>query len=675
MTNPLLQPSALPYALPPFAQVSVGHYRPAFEAGMAEQIAEIAAITADASPATFGNTIEALERSGRTLDRTTRMFYTLVASVADGELRTLETDYAPRLAAHEDAIKLDRALFARIDDVHAHRHGAGLTAEQVHLTERLHVEFVLAGARLDDDGAAELRQLNRAIAGLSTQFDQRLEAAMEAAAVVLDTEAELDGMSPAAIAGAAAAASARGHDGKYLLALVLPTAQPAAAVLTDRAVRHRLYRASVDRAVHGEHDTGPLAVDLAQLRARRAELLGFATHADLVTADQTAGSSAAVDDFLARLTGPALAALEAEAEILRPYAAADGVELQPWDWAFYTERARADRFAVDTAALRPFFELDRVVQDGVFYAATQLYGVTFSRREDLTGYHPDVQVWEVFEADGRPLGLFLADYYARTGKRGGAWMNALVPQSRLLSTRPVVLNNLNIDKPAPGKPTLLSLDETRTLFHEFGHALHGLLSDVVYPSASGTSVPTDFVEYPSQVNEMWMYDPAVVASYAHSIRTGAALDEATVANLEKSRGWGRGQRNAEVVAATLLDQAWHRLGSAEVVADAATFEEDALVEGGVASALLPPRYRSTYFHHIFGGGYSARYYAYLWSEVLDAETVDWFTGRGGLTRANGDDFRRLLLSVGGSVDALGAFRAVVGHDPDVGPLLDRLAGR
>jgi peptidyl-dipeptidase Dcp len=452
---------------------------------------------------------------------------------------------------------------------------------------------------------------------------------------------------------------------------VLPSGQPALARLRDRELRRRLHTASVTRASAGERDNGPVAAEIAHLRAVRARLLGFDTHADLVAADQTAKTSAAVDALLGELVAPALANARAEAQVLAELAAADGIELAAWDWAYYSERVRAERYAVDSAALRPWFELDRVLVDGVFRAAELVYGYTFTPRPDLVGYHPDVRVWEVFGADGRPVGLYLGDFVAREGKRGGAWMNSFATQSTLLGTRPVVVNNLNVTRPAAGQPTLLTLDEVTTLFHEFGHALHGLFSAVTYPRFAGTSVPRDFVEYPSQVNEMWALWPEVLSGYARHVETGEPLPGDVVAAIEAAALWGEGFGTLEYLAATLLDQAWHRITPETVVDDPQAFEAEALAAAGVAFDLVPPRYRTTYFQHVFSGGYSAGYYSYIWSEVLDADTVEWFKENGGLRRTNGDVFRDRLLSRGGSVDPLGAFRAVRGRDADTGPLLRR----
>jgi peptidyl-dipeptidase Dcp len=668
--NPLLTPSPLPFGLPPFADISLEHCREALLAGMAEQRAEVAGLRDAAEPPTFENTVVALERSGRLLARAEAVFHNLASSVSTPRVREIERELAPLEAAHADALRLDPALFARIDGVHAGRTEAGLDAEAVRLVERYHLDFVLAGARLDEAGRARLTELNQELSRMSTTFSQNLQLATEAAAVRVRDAADLDGLSEEEVASAAGAAAERGLDG-YLLALLLPTGQPVLAKLRDRELRRRVFEASISRASSGEHDNGPVAVRIATLRAERARLLGFDTHADVVLADQTARTTEAVDAMLASMVGPSLANARGEAEVLTEVAARDGVELAPWDWAFYSEQVRAERYAVDTAALRPWFELDRVLVDGVFHAAEELYGYRFSPRPDLSGYHPDVRVWEVSDADGAAVGLYLGDFFAREGKRGGAWMSSFVTQSELLGTRPVVVNNLNVPRAAEGRPTLLTLDEVNTLFHEFGHALHGLSSAVTYPRFAGTRVPRDFVEYPSQVNEMWALWPEILAHYARHVDTDEPLPSSVVEAIEAAKLWGEGFATLEYLGATLLDQAWHRIAAGTEIGDPIEFERHALQQAGVAFDLVPPRYRTTYFQHVFAGGYAAGYYSYIWSEVLDADTVEWFRENGGLRRENGDAFRGKLLSIGGSVDPLAAFRAVRGRDADPTPLLKR----
>jgi peptidyl-dipeptidase Dcp len=664
-TNPLLAPSTLPFGYPDFATIREEHFLPAFTAGMAEQRVEVDAIAA--APRSFEGTVVALERSGATLRRVSAVFWTLVSSASTPGIRAIEAEVAPLLAAHTDAITLNPELFARLDALHAERAGLDLGPEALWLLERRHRDAVRAGARLGPADQERLRAINAELAGLSATFGTRLLAEANDSAVVVDDPARLAGLAPDAVAAAARAATERGHDGTHLLALALPTEQPVLASLADRGLRKRVHRASTARGARGgAHDTRDLICRIAALRAERARLLGHPHHASWVAEDSTAGSVEAIDAMLRELVPPAVANARAEADVL---AAAAGHPIEPWDRAFFAERVRRERFDLDAAALRLYFELERVLRDGVFYVAQELYGLRFEERHDLPRHHPQVRTFDVRDEDG-PLGLFVADLYARPSKRGGAWMNSFVAQSGLLGTGPVVLNTLNLAAPATG-PTLLTVDEVRTLFHEFGHALHGLLSDVEYPTFSGTSVPRDFVEYPSQVNEMWMLHPDVLANYARHHETGEPIPAEIVDRLRESRRFGEGFRTTEYLAATLLDQAWHRLGPDERVIDVERFEADALAAAAVAVPSAPPRYRSTYFNHVFGGAYSAGYYAYIWSEVLDADTVEWFIENGGLRRENGEIFRRKLLARGGAVEPMDAYRAFRGRDPEIGPLLAR----
>ena len=651
--NPLVVASSLPYRLPPFAEIEDDHYLPAFERGMAEQLAEVDAIVADPGPPSFDNTIVALERSGQVLRRTTAAFFTVVASHATDAVRALETEISPRLAEHRDAIHMNRGLYERIRQVE------GADPEEAWLLERYRLDFVRAGAELDDADQQRLGAINQELSRLSTAFQQALLDASADEALVVDDPASLDGLAASAVA------AAEHDDGTYRLPLLNFTNQPALAELTDRDVRHRLHDLAVNRAAGNR----ALAVRMARLRAERARLLGYPSHAAYAVADQTAKTAEAVEEMLSRLSGPALANARREAEALTDQA---GFAIEPWDWSFYAAKVRKARYDVDQAELRAYFELDRVITGGVFFAANRLYGITFRERHDLAGYHPDVRSFEVFDDDGTPLGLFLLDPYARPIKRGGAWMNHLVHQSHLLGERPVVVNNLNITRPASG-PTLLTYDEVRTAFHEFGHALHGLLSDVRFPRVSGTSVPRDFVEYPSQVNEMWVTWPEVLANYARHHETGEPMPPALVDKVTASEKFNQGFATLEYLEASLLDWAWHTVADGELdeATDAEAFEATALEAAGVAFHLVPPRYRTSYFAHVFAGGYSAGYYSYIWSEVLDADSVEWFEENGGLTRANGDHFRRTLLSRGGSGDPLDAFRRFRGRDPRIEPLLDR----
>ena len=671
--NPFLAPSPLPFAFPDFDAIQEEHFRPAFAAGMAEQRAEVEAITADPGPATFENTIVALERSGATLRRVSRVFFTLVSSCSTPGIREIEAEVAPQLSAHADAIMLDPMLFVRVEALYAARADLGLDAESVRLLERRYRDAVRAGARLAPAAQDRLRAVNAELSTLSTEFGSRLLEGTNAAAVLVDDEAQLTGLSPTAVSAAARAAADRGDDGKYLITLTLPTEQPVLTSLTDRGLRERVHRASTTRCLGGEHDTRDIVLRMAALRAERARLLGHPHHASWTVETATAGSVEAVDAMLSKLAPVAAANAQSEAAEL---SAAAGFPIEAWDRAFYAERVRRECFDLDTDALRQYFELERVLHDGVFYAANRVYGLRFAERHDLPRYHPDVRVFDVIDEGGQQLGLFVADFYARDSKRGGAWMNSFVEQSRLLGTRPVVLNTLNIAKPADGDPTLLTIDNVRTMFHEFGHALHGLFSAVQYPTFSGTSVPRDFVEYPSQVNEMWLDDPEVLAHYARHHETGDPLPAELVERLADARRFGEGFATTEYLAAALLDQSWHRLGPDDRVDDVERFEADALATAGVAVPTAPPRYRTTYFNHVFGSGYSAGYYSYIWSEVLDADTVAWFIENGGLLRENGDRFRRELLSRGDSVDPMEAYRAFRGRDPEIGPLLVRrgLAG-
>ncbi|MGF1429783.1 M3 family metallopeptidase [Kitasatospora sp. LaBMicrA B282] len=667
--NPFLAPSPLPYALPPFAEIRTEHYRPALEAGMAEQLAEIARITADPEPAGFENTVVALERSGELLRRVLAVFDNQTAACTDAELQQLDAEFRPRLAAHADAIHLDRALFARLDAVFTARATLDLDPQALRVLERHHLRFVRAGARLAAAEQDRLRELNGELAVACAAFERNLFEANAAGALVLDDAAQLAGLPAAEIAAAAENGRARGHEGKYVLSLLNYSNQPALAQLTDRQVRRRLLDAALERAVT---TNGPLAAKLAALRAERAALLGYPSHAAYVVAEQTAGTVEAVGDLLTRLAPPAVANAERELASLRAAAAADGItDFGPHDYAFYAERVRKAEFDVDGAALRPYHELERVLWDGVFHAAGLVYGLRFTERTDLVGYHPDTRVFEVFEADGTPLGLYLADFFARPSKRGGAWMDALVPQDGLSGRKPVVFNNLNITKPAPGGPALLSDDEVRTLFHEFGHALHGLFSDVRYPLLAGTEVPRDFVEFPSQVNEMWLAWPEVRAGYARHHESGEPLPAELLAKLAAAERFGQGFKTVEYLAAAVLDWAWHTLPAGAPVADPVAFEAQALAAAGLALPEVPPRYRTAYFSHLFVGDYSAGYYGYIWSEVLDADTVEWFRDNGRPVRESGELFRRELLARGGSVPAMDAFRAVVGRDPELGPLLAR----
>ncbi|TDW31324.1 M3 family metallopeptidase [Cryobacterium psychrophilum] len=672
--NPFFAASALPYQLPPFLEISEAHYRPAFERGFTDQLAEIAAITTNASAATFDNTMLPLERSGQVLGRVAAVFFNQTSSDSNEFTNALEEELAPRLAAHGDAIRLDPALYSRISTLHEQRGSLGLGDEADYLVERYFTEFTLAGAGLSVEDKAILREYNRRLSTLTTRFEKNLMADTNDLAVVVDTLAELDGLAAGEISAAAQAATERGLDGKYLLTLVLPTSHPYLADLTDRDVRERLLAASRARGIRGgANDNRALVIEITHVRALRARLLGFASHAAYVTADETAKTPEAVADMLGRLAPAAARNARAEQADLQAALSEDGAsfELAAWDWAFYTEKVRQQKFDVDTAAMRPYFELETVLRNGVFFAAEKLYGVTFTERPDLSGWHAESRVFEVTNEDGSPAGLYIGDFYTRDSKRGGAWMNPLISQSTLLGTPTVVCNNLNVAKPAPGQATLLSFDQVTTLFHEFGHALHGLFAQVTYPKFSGTNVYRDFVEFPSQVNEMWMLWPEVLGNFARHHETGAPMPQHLVDRIKASATFNEGFSTSEYLAAALLDQAWHRIDSDTVVTNVAEFEAAALSAVGLDNPVVPTRYASTYFAHTFAGGYDAGYYSYIWSEVLDADTVDWFTENGGLTRGNGDRFRDRLLGVGGSKDPLEAYVDWRGRPAGIEPLLER----
>jgi peptidyl-dipeptidase Dcp len=671
MTNPFFAPFPAPFGLPPFADITDEHYRPAFIDGMAEHLREVAAITANPDAPTVENTLIPLERAGQVLDRVATVFFNKSSADSTDFTNALEEELAPLLAAHSDAIRLNAALFSRIAALHERRNDLGLDAETVYLVERYFTEFRQAGAGLDDDKKRALTEYNLRLSTLTTRFEKNLLADTNDLAVLVDDAAELDGLSTGQISAASQAAEDRGHAGKYLITLALPTGHPFLSSLTNRTLRERIMTASRSRGIRGgEYDNRALVLEITRLRAERAALLGFASHAAFVTSDETAKTPEAVDAMLRKLAPAAARNARMEQADLQQQAG-DEFTLASWDWAFYSEKVRKARYDVDTSEMRPYFEAERVLRDGVFFAATRLYGVTFTERTDLVGYHPDVRIFEVHNDDDTLVGLYTLDLYTRDSKRGGAWMNALISQSTLLDHPVIVTNNLNVPKPATGEPTLLSYDEVITLFHEFGHALHGLFARVTYPKFAGTNVFRDFVEFPSQVNEMWMLWPEVLANYAVHFETGEAMPQEIVDKLQASSAFNEGFATSEYLTAALLDQAWHTIAGDEVVSDVAQFEAAALADFGLDNPPVPPRYSSTYFAHTFSGGYDAGYYSYIWSEVLDADTVEWFKDNGGLTRANGDRFRQRLLGVGGSTDPLLAFRDFRGRDAVIEPLLKR----
>ena len=671
-TNPLLSASTLPFQAPPFDKIKDSDYLPAFNEGMKQHLAEVRKIADNPEPATFDNTIEALERSGETLTRVSRIFFGLVQADTNEARQKIQEEVAPKLADHQDEINLDPKLFARIKSVYDQRQSLGLDPVQLRLVERDYQEFVRAGAQLNDADKASLRKLNVEETTLATQFHTRLVAATAAGAVVVDDKAKLAGLDEDAINTAAADAKDRKLDGKYLLPLQNTTQQPVLASLSDREQRAAVLKASETRAEKGDaNDTRQTVQRLAQLRAQKAKLLGFDNYAAYSLADQMAKTPAAALKLLTDTVPAATAKARGEIGEMQKVIDAQkgGFKLAASDWDFYAEQVRKAQYDLDESQIKPYFEMDNVLQNGVFYAATQLYGITFKPRTDIPTYHPDMKVYEVFDKDGTSLALFYTDYFKRDSKSGGAWMDVFVEQDGLTGAKPVVYNVCNFTKPAAGQPALLSFDDVTTMFHEFGHALHGMFSKVKYPSIAGTSTSRDFVEFPSQFNEHWALDPKVFANYAKNYKTGEPMPQALVDKILKARTFNQGYATTEYLSAALLDLAWHTQPADAPLQDVVPFEAAALKKFKVDLAQVPPRYRTSYFDHIWGGGYSAGYYAYFWAEVLDHDAFEWFKENGGLTPENGQVFRDKILSRGNSVELADLYREFRGKDPSVEPLL------
>jgi peptidyl-dipeptidase Dcp len=674
-TNPFFAESSLPLQYPQFDQITTDHYLPAFERGMAEHLEEIAAIVNQAEAPTFENTLVAMERAGQLLARVTRVFNAMSSAHTNDAIDAIEVEISPRLAAHYDQINLDPGLFARVSNLYQRRDSLGLDAEALRLVEENYKDFVRSGALLDVEQKERLKVINQELSELSTRFSQNVLDEVNALAVVVDTREELAGFSEAQVQAAADAATARDMTGKYVIPLLNYTSQPGLESLENRALRQRIQAISESRGHRGgEYDNREILSRTVKLRGERALLLGYDSHAAYILDNQTAQTVSAVNQRLADLAAPVMANVRREAEEMQAIIASEGgdFELASWDWPFYAQKVRMARYNFDESQLRPYFEINNVLQNGVFFAANQIYGITFEERFDLPVYQEDVRVFNVFDSDGSQLGIFLSDPYARPSKRGGAWMNACVPQSHLLNRRAVVANHQNIPKPPPGEPTLMTLDEVETMFHEFGHALHGLFSDVTYPAFSGTSVPRDFVEFPSQVNEMWHSWPEVLANYAVHYRTGGSIPEELLRGIEEANVFSEGFDTAEYLMPAIADMALHQLAPEDVPSadDMMAFEAQVLADAGALMSEIAPRYHLTYFSHIMGG-YSAGYYSYIWSEVLDADTVEWFRENGGMLRENGQHFRDTLLSKGGSVEAMELFENFRGRSPDVTPLLVR----
>ncbi|MDD4004923.1 MAG: M3 family metallopeptidase, partial [Elusimicrobiaceae bacterium] len=640
---------------------------------------EVDAIVQNPAAPTFDNTIVALERSGAMLTRVNYAFSALNSSYTNDELQKIEVEMAPKLAAHQDQISMNPALFARIDALYGKRGALGLDAESAQLLGRYYKQFVRAGAKLPQADQKALKEMNQTLSSLMTEFSQNLLKAAKDSAVAVDSVEELDGFSAEQIGAAAEAAKTRGLENKWVITLQNTTIQPALEQLKNRALRERVYRASINRNKGGRFDNTALISKIVELRARQAALLGYPNYASYSLEDESAMTPDAVNKMLGQLGPAALAKARAEAadiqKAIDAEAAASGKKpfaLAPWDWAYYASQARKARFSISEDEVKPYLELNRVINDGLFHVAHELYGLNFTERKDLPVYQPDVRVFEVFNPDGSPLALFVFDAFKRDNKKGGAWMSNLVDQAGLFNRKPVITNNLNIEKPAAGQPVLMTFDEVETAFHEFGHALHGMLSDVKYPLLSGTNVPRDFVEYLSQVNEMWIREPAVLAHFARHYKTGEPMPAALLDKQLASVTYGQGFATTEYVAAAMLDQSWHQIpaSAAPKATGVMAFEETALRKNGIDYAPIPPRYHSPYFAHAFSGGYSAGYYAYIWSEVLARDTGHWFHTHGGLSRANGEFFRAKILSRGRTMEPGVMFEQFYGQGPDIAPLLE-----
>jgi len=680
MSNPFFAESPLALHYPQFDKIKDSDYGPAFDRGMADQLKEIAAIANNKSKPTFQNTIVAMEKSGRLLTRAAQVFFNLTGANTNDALQKLDAEYSPKFAAHRDSLYLNDKLFKRVKAVYDQRASLKLDPQSLRLVEKYYDDFVRAGANLTDAQKTRVKAINAELATLQTQFEQFVLAERNDSGVVVDSRDELKGLTDDQIAAAAEAAKERKLEGKYVIGLLNTTIQPLEASMDNRALRERVHKASIARGSRGNQwDTTGIVSKVTKLRAERAAIMGFPNYAAFALQDQTAKTPEAVNEMLSKLAPPAVANAKREGAELQAMIDRDQkakgkptFKLEPWDWAYYTEKLRAEKYNFDEAQLKPYLEFNNVLNNGVFYAATQLYGITFKRRTDLPVYQEDVQVYDVNNADGSQLGIVIVDPYARASKRGGAWMNSYVDQSDLLGFKPVVALHLNVTKPSEGKPALMTWDDTNTAFHEFGHVLHGLFSNVNYPYFTGTSVPRDFVEYPSQVNEMWADWPEVLKNYAKHYKTGEPMPQALLDKVLASSKFNQGFTTTEYLGAAMLDQRWHQV-SADQLPDASgvmAYEAKALNDIGLNYEPVPPRYRTPYFSHIMGG-YAAGYYAYIWSEVLDADTVEWIKGHGGLKRENGDHFRKTLLSQGGSQDAMKLFHDFSGRDPWIEPLLVR----
>ncbi|PXV59507.1 peptidyl-dipeptidase Dcp [Dyella jiangningensis] len=670
--NPFLEPSTLPFQAPPFDKIKDGDYQPAFEEGMKQHLAEIQKIADNPDAPTFENTFIPMEKSGQLLTRVMQAFNAVSGANTDDTLQKVQEEEAPKFAEHQDSIVMNDKLFKRIETIYNQRDSLKLDPESKRLVEVTYKNFVRGGAKLSDADKAKLKDLNKEESSLSTQFTNKLLAATKAGALVVDDKSKLDGMSDGDIAAAAEAAKARKLDGKWVVPLQNTTQQPALESLNDRATREQLFKSSWNRAEHGDaNDTRELISRIAQIRAEQAKLLGYPNYAAWKLEDQMAKTPEAAITFMDKLAPAATARAEREAKDIQDVIDQQkgGFKVEAWDWEHYSEQVRKAKYDLDESQVKPYFELDNVLQNGVFYAANQLYGLTFKERKDIPTWQPDVRVFEVFDKDGTSMALFYCDYFKRDNKNGGAWMSNLVDQSKLMGTKPVIFNVANFTKPAPGQPALLSFDDVITMFHEFGHGLHGIFANSQYPSLSGTATARDFVEFPSQFNEHWATDPKIFANYAKNYKTGEPMPAELVEKIKKAKTFNKGYDMTELVGAALLDMSWHSLSADTPKQDPDKFEMDALTKAKINLSYVPPRYRSSYFQHIWGNGYAAGYYAYLWTEMLADDAFQGFVDKGGLTRENGDRFRAMILSQGNTQDLATLYKNWRGKDPSIEPML------
>jgi peptidyl-dipeptidase Dcp len=676
-SNPFSSASKLPYQAPVFDKIRNEHYRPALEAGIKQQLSEIEAIANNTAAPTFENTLVALERSGQLLARVNNVFNMVTGANNNPELQQLQEDIAPKIASLQDAIYLNTKLFKRVEVIYKNRKNLKLDAESSRLLEYYYQQFLIAGARLTENQKTELKKLNEAEASLSARFSNQLLGAAKNAALVINDVSELQGLTEAEKNRFAANAKERGMEGKWLIPLKNTTQQPALPSLENRDTRKALFEASWTRAERGDsNDTRSTITRIATTRARKASLLGFKNYASWKLQDQMAKNPEAVNSFFTKLVPSVTAKAKQEAADIQALMNTEnsGLKLEPWDWDYYAEKVRKAKYDLDENEVKPYFELNRVLENGVFFAANQLYGLSFKERKDIPVYQEDVKVFEVYDADKKSMALFYCDYFKRDNKSGGAWMSNAVGQSYLLGTKPVIYNVCNFNKPAAGEPALISFDDVTTMFHEFGHALHGLFASQKYPTLSGTNTARDFVEFPSQFNEHWALDPKVLKNYATHYKTGAPIPQALVDKIKKASSFNKGYSLTEAVAAASLDLKWHNLSAeqADNIRDVDAFEKKALISTGLDISEVPPRYRSTYFLHIWSNGYAAGYYAYQWTKMLEEDAYSWFKEHGGLTRANGQRFRDMILSKGNTEDYNSMFQKFRGHTPDIKALEDEL---